>query len=163
MAYLLDANVFITAKGLHYGMDFCPGFWQWLIKASKAGTIASISQVRDELQDDDLNDWLPKLGNDFFREADLMVLNAMTNVSAWATAQRNYTTAAKSTFLGVADYHLVAHALAGEHVIVTHEAAGNTPAIIKIPNVCIAMKVKYLRTHEMLRRERVRLVLRNPR
>jgi len=24
MAYLLDANVFIQAKNLHYGMDFCP-------------------------------------------------------------------------------------------------------------------------------------------
>jgi len=24
MAYLLDANVFIAAKNLHYGLDFCP-------------------------------------------------------------------------------------------------------------------------------------------
>jgi hypothetical protein len=27
MAYLLDANVFIQAKNLHYGLDFCPAFW----------------------------------------------------------------------------------------------------------------------------------------
>ena len=27
MAYLLDANVFISAKNLHYGLDFCPAFW----------------------------------------------------------------------------------------------------------------------------------------
>ena len=26
MAYLLDANVFIQAKNLHYGLDFCPAF-----------------------------------------------------------------------------------------------------------------------------------------
>ena len=31
MAYLLDANVFIAAKNLHYGLDFCPAFWDWLI------------------------------------------------------------------------------------------------------------------------------------
>ena len=31
MAYLLDANVFIQAKNLHYGLDFCPAFWEWLI------------------------------------------------------------------------------------------------------------------------------------
>lgn len=31
MPYLLDANVFIQAKRLHYGMDFCPAFWDWLI------------------------------------------------------------------------------------------------------------------------------------
>nr|WP_269633613.1 DUF4411 family protein [Pelomonas sp. BJYL3] len=30
MAYLLDANVFIQAKNLQYGFDFCPGFWDWL-------------------------------------------------------------------------------------------------------------------------------------
>ena len=27
MAYFLDANVFIAAKNLHYGLDFCPAFW----------------------------------------------------------------------------------------------------------------------------------------
>ena len=26
--YLLDANVFIQAKNLHYGFDFCPAFWE---------------------------------------------------------------------------------------------------------------------------------------
>ena len=25
--YLLDANVLIQAKNLHYGFDFCPAFW----------------------------------------------------------------------------------------------------------------------------------------
>lgn len=34
MTYLLDANVFIQAKNLHYGPDFCPAFWQWLIANS---------------------------------------------------------------------------------------------------------------------------------
>ena len=27
--YLLDANVFIQAKNLHYGFDFCPAFWDF--------------------------------------------------------------------------------------------------------------------------------------
>ena len=26
MAYLLDSNVFISAKNLRYGFDFCPAF-----------------------------------------------------------------------------------------------------------------------------------------
>jgi len=30
MACLLDANVFMQAKNLHYGLDFCPAFWDWL-------------------------------------------------------------------------------------------------------------------------------------
>jgi hypothetical protein len=27
----VHANVFIQAKNLHYGLDFCPAFWDWLI------------------------------------------------------------------------------------------------------------------------------------
>jgi hypothetical protein len=37
--YLLDANVFIQAKNLHYGFDFCPAFWQWLIERHAAGIV----------------------------------------------------------------------------------------------------------------------------
>lgn len=36
--YLLDANVFIQAKNLHYGFDFCPAFWDWIDEAHAAGT-----------------------------------------------------------------------------------------------------------------------------
>lgn len=158
MAYLLDTNIFVSAKGMHYGMDFCPGFWQWLIRGSRAGTIASIAQVQDELQDDELNEWLPKLGKQFFREPDLGVLRCMAEISEWVNKQ-SVAPAAKATFFGAADYHLIAHALAGDHIVVTHEQIEHSPLRIKIPNVCIAFKVKYLRTHEMLRREKVRLVL----
>jgi hypothetical protein len=42
MAYLLDANVFISAKNLHYGLDFCPAFWQWLDDRNLAGTVFSV-------------------------------------------------------------------------------------------------------------------------
>jgi hypothetical protein len=40
MAYLLDADVFIRAKNLHYGLDFCPAFWDWLMSEVR------ISQAR---------------------------------------------------------------------------------------------------------------------
>jgi hypothetical protein len=30
MAYLLDANVFIQTKNLHYGFDFCPAFFTFM-------------------------------------------------------------------------------------------------------------------------------------
>ncbi|RMF56764.1 MAG: DUF4411 family protein [Calditrichaeota bacterium] len=42
MSYLLDANVFIQAKNLHYGFDFCPAF-QWLIK-NASGTVFNIEE-----------------------------------------------------------------------------------------------------------------------
>ena len=39
MAYLLDANIFIQAKNLHYGFDFCPAFWEWLVAANAEGRV----------------------------------------------------------------------------------------------------------------------------
>ena len=49
MAYLLDANVFIQAKSLYYGLDFCPAFWDWLIEANADNTVFSIEKVGDEV------------------------------------------------------------------------------------------------------------------
>ncbi len=48
MAYLLDANVFIQAKNLHYGLDFCPAFWAWLVINNQAEMVFSIEMLRRE-------------------------------------------------------------------------------------------------------------------
>jgi len=79
-------------------------------------------------------------------------------VSAWATAQR-YEPSAISTFLAVADYYLVAHALAGGHTVVTHEVPSASTKKIKIPDACIGLHIKCLTPYEMLRIERARFVL----
>lgn len=59
MPYLLDSNVFIQANRLHYGMDFCPAFWDWLDEQSREGVVFSIEKVAEELQagDDELSEW----------------------------------------------------------------------------------------------------------
>ena len=64
--YLVDANVFIQAKNLHYGFDFCPAFWDWLVVQNEAGKIASIEKVSDELRagEDALATWAAERGND---------------------------------------------------------------------------------------------------
>ena len=41
MAYLLDADVFIRAKNVHYGFDFCPAFWEWLVADGADGRAVS--------------------------------------------------------------------------------------------------------------------------
>ena len=48
--YLLDANVFIQAKNLHYGFDFCPAFWDWLVDRNQDGSVASVEKVADVLR-----------------------------------------------------------------------------------------------------------------
>lgn len=59
MTCLLDANVFLQAKNLHYAMDFCPAFWEWLAKANEGGKVFSIDKVLNELEagDDALAVW----------------------------------------------------------------------------------------------------------
>jgi len=49
MAYLLDTNVFIEAKRRHYGLDFCPAFWDWLVRQNVAGMVFSSQRVETEL------------------------------------------------------------------------------------------------------------------
>ena len=56
-SYLLDSNVFIQGKNLHYGFDFCPAFWQWLVDSNARQQVFSIDKVADELTsgDDELS------------------------------------------------------------------------------------------------------------
>lgn len=158
--YLLDANIFIQAKNLHYGFDFCPAFWDWLITQNAAGIVGSIEKVGDELvgAGHDLADWAGARGRDFFLAADDAVVPALGEVSAWATSQ-TYEAAAIATFLQVADYWLVAHAKAHRAIIVTHEVPSDSVRKIKIPNACIGLTIGCITPYEMLRRERARFVL----
>lgn len=160
MAYLLDANVFIQAKNLHYGLDFCPAFWEWLIQSNATAKVFSIEKVGDEIQAgaDTLADWARDRGTTFFVPPDGPVLPALATVASWATAQ-SYEPAAVNTFLQVADYYLVSHALAHGHTVVTHEVPSPSTKKIKIPNVCIGLGVKCMTPYEMLRVERARFVL----
>lgn len=68
MAYLLDANVFMSAKQLHYGFDFCPAFWDWLVAKNSSGQVFSIEKVNDEIKAgaDELSDWAAARGPNFF-------------------------------------------------------------------------------------------------
>lgn len=160
MAYLLDANVFMQAKNLHYGLDFCPAFWDWLIASNEAKRVFSIEKVGDEIDAgaDELAEWADQRGPGFFLKPDTAMLPVLGSISTWATSQ-GYDPAAVNTFLQVADYYLVAHALAHGHTVVTHEVAANSTKKIKIPNACIGLGVKCVTPFEMLRHERARFVL----
>ena len=160
MAYLLDADVFIRAKNLHYGFDFCPAFWDWLVEANERGRVFSIEKVGDELDAgaDELADWASERDDGFFLPPNPEVLVALGKVGDWVTRQ-GYEPTAIDTFLQVADFYLVAQALAGVHAVVTHEIPSPSKKRIKIPNVFIGLGVKCLTPFDMLRRERARFIL----
>jgi hypothetical protein len=86
------------------------------------------------------------------------VFPALAGVSAWAT-NGNYEPAAVNTFLQVADYYLLAQALAGGYTVVTHEVPAASTRKIKIPDACIGLGIKCVTPFEMLRKERARFVL----
>ena len=158
--YLLDANVFSQAKNLHYGFDFCPAFWQWLDEQNHAGKVASIEKVADELHagQDELAQWAKDRGDGFFLRPDEAVGADLRNVSDWASGQ-SYQPAAVATFLQGADYWLIAHALAHNCAVVTHEVPADTIRKIKIPNACIGLGLRCVNPYAMLRREGARFVL----
>ena len=161
MSYLLDANVFIEAKNRHYGFDFCPAFWDWLIDRNGAGIVFSVAEVGDELTrgKDELADWATVRGSDFFLDPpDPGMTPALASVSAWVV-NKGYVTAAVNAFLGDPDYYLISHALAENLVVVTHEVASTSLKKIKIPDVCKGVGVEPISPFDMLRREGARFRL----
>lgn len=159
MAYLLDANVFIQAKNLHYGFDFCPAFWDWLDQAHAAGRVFSIERVGDELiaGADQLATWA-QTRSSFFLQPDAALVASLQATSTWASTS-TYEPAAVNTFLQVADSYLVAHAHAHTHTVVTHEIVSPSTKRIKIPNACLGLGVRCINPYEMLRVEHARFVL----
>jgi len=163
MAYLLDADVFIRAKNLHYGMDFCPAFWDRLdrlVQAHACSCVFSVEKVGDEIRagNDELAQWAETRGQVFFLRPNATVLSALGHVSEWATGQ-SYEPAAVNMFFQLADYYLVAQALSGNHTVVTHEVPSASKRKIKIPDACIGLGIKCMSPYEMLRMERARFVL----
>jgi hypothetical protein len=159
MTYLLDSNIFIQAKNFHYGMDFCPAFWDWLIEKNKAGIVFSIDKVADEIfaGNDELTVWA-KNNKNLFRKTDAQVTANLSVVSNWATNQ-NYEQGAINIFLQAADYFLVAHAMTENHILVTHEVHSDSVKKIKIPDVCTGLRLSFTTPYDMLRREKARFIL----
>lgn len=163
MAYLLDANIFIAAKNHHYGFDFCPAFWDWLVVANESGRVFSIESVADEVlwSGDLLSDWARERGGSFFLTPGPSVIPSMSVVTSWAKAEK-YTAKAVKRFLRVADFDLVAQAHAEGHSVVTHEVASDSIFKIKVPDACKGLGIKCMTPFEMLRCERARFVLGAP-
>ena len=120
--YLLNANFLIQAKNLHYGFDFYPAFWDWLVVWSEASEVAGIEKGGDELcvRQDALADRVAERPEDFFLRPDGTVIPAPGTVSTWASGS-GYQSAAVVAFLQVVDYWLVTYALIHDCTVVTHE------------------------------------------
>lgn len=160
MAYLLDSNIFIQAKNEYYGFDLCPGFWNWLEQQNQVGKVFSIDRVQVELStfSDELAEWVRGRGTKLFLALDQPAIQAMASVSTWVQ-HAPHRDSAKRDFLSGADPFLIAYAVAHQHTVVSHEIDGPSLRKVKIPAVCRALNVPYIRTFDMLRQEKVAFVL----
>ncbi len=156
--YVLDSDVFITAKNLYYSFDICPGFWQCLIHHHVQGRVFSIRQVRGELllgsPTDDLVTWVRRdVPEAFFLDADTEAVgDAFTDVMLWVQRHTGYFDAAKAKFATGADGWLVAHAkVIGATVVTNEQPAPDAKREIKLPDVCDQFGVQRASIFSVLR------------
>ncbi|PID90787.1 MAG: hypothetical protein CSA97_01070 [Bacteroidetes bacterium] len=167
MKYLLDTNIFITSKRVHYPMEVFPSYWKELEHLAKQGDIISIDVVKRELlyyegEDPFLNDLVTKaLPSDFFKDTKTpSILRTIQELISWAlnikdsSGKQFYRTTAIDTFQKDtnADIWLIAYAKDQGHTLVTYEASSpNSRTNIKIPDVCEAYRVPCTTPVEMLK------------
>ena len=125
--YLVDSDVFITAKNLYYAFDICPGFWKSVVHHHRAGRVFSIDRVRSELlaghKTEDLVRWVRNdIPSSFFIPVDTdAVVRAYTDIMMWVQRHPRYFDIAKAKFATAADGWLVAYARVHGSTVVTNE------------------------------------------
>lgn len=156
MTYLIDANVLIEAKNKYYHMDFCPGFWDWIVHRAADGRIASIRSVYDELiiGNDELKDWAVHNSHIFLPASDTLTQRNLAEVVAYIARQQvevPMSVGAMDEFLRGADSWLIAKALSIRGIVVTHERLDvNCKRKFLIPNICTHFNIQYMNTFDML-------------
>ena len=157
--YLLDTNVFISAYRFHYGFDFHPGFWEWLIHANRAGRVFSIDKVYEEIcqSEDPLSRWAHAHKDEFFLGHPASLDYYLDSIVDYLRRE-NYKSLAIDQFSGSADSYLIAYALSNGSRIVTHEVLKSRRGRIKIPAVCKKLRVECITPFDMLRQERARFI-----
>jgi len=157
MIYLLDANTLIEAKNRHYGMDFCPAFWDFIEKEATNTTLASIDMVYDELKEygDDLSQWAKDRKDLIYNisSANLDIQKKFMDVADFVNNHLGYSQSEKDRFLSGADPWLIASASVMECIIVTHEViVPPNSKKVKIPNIAQNFEVSWVSPFEMIRK-----------
>ncbi len=156
--YLVDSDVFITAKNLYYAFDLCPGFWKSLLHYHGEGRVFSVDRVRNELlvgrSDEDLFQWVKNdVPEEFFLPVDTdEVARVYTEIMMWVQRHPNYFDHAKAKFATGADGWLVACAqVRGATVVTNEQPAPASRKDVKLPDVCDEFEVPRQNTFAMLR------------
>jgi Domain of unknown function (DUF4411) len=165
-AFVLDSNVFITAKNAYYAFEICPGFWKGILRAHSRGQVGSIDHIRIELlrgrKEEDLVQWVTKeVPADFFCDSTAGdVTSAYQKIMLWVQRNPQYFDQAKAQFATEADGWLAAYSMVNGTVVVTDEQPHpESKSHVFLPDVCRQFQVPYKGTFVMLRELSVRLDL----
>ncbi|PYE29954.1 uncharacterized protein DUF4411 [Idiomarina fontislapidosi] len=159
--YLLDANTYIQAKNLYYGMDICPAYWDFLDATFLNGDVCSINQVYRELTDgnDELKDWVKERKEHFINNDDDATQTLYTHIAQHLFAN-DYNANSRDNFLEKADAWIIAKAAAiGATVVSLESLAPQQSKRVKVPNVCNDFGVDCINTFEFLRRVNAKFVV----
>jgi hypothetical protein len=155
--YLLDANTLIEAKNRHYGMDFCPAYWDFIELEANNTTLASIDMVYDELKEygDDLSQWVKDRKDLIYNisSENPDIQKKFAKIADFVSNHPVYSQSEKDRFLSGADPWLIAAASVMEYVIVTHEViVPPNSKKVKIPNIAQNFEVTWISPFEMIRK-----------
>ena len=163
--FLLDSDVLITAKNSYYAFDFCPGFWEAVLKGCSDQRVGSIDKVRNELlngtPEDPLVQWVEEtVPKEFFYPSTKPeVVRVFESIMRWVQQHPQYSVPAKAKFASGADGWLVAYAHIHENKLVTLEQpAPDSKNSIKIPDVCNQFGVQTRTPFSMLRSLKVKMI-----
>lgn len=147
--FIVDSDVFITAKNRYYAFDICPGFWDSVIHFHSKARLFSIDRVRNELlmghEDEDLVRWvIDDVPLGFFLPVDTQwVIDAYNEIMDWVQNHPRFMDAAKAKFATSADGWLVAYARVHGVVVITNEqSAPESRRDVKLPDVCDQFEVQ---------------------
>lgn len=157
--FILDADVFIQAKNLHYRFDFCTGFWDWITQAHNGDIVFSIQKVRSQLISSNKTDkaklWAESTKTGFFLDDqnDPQVMEEYAKLITAVTAKTQYNLSAINWFLDSknADAFLIAAAKRHGFMLITHEvSAPDSKSDIKIPDAAKLVGVKTMHIFDCL-------------
>lgn len=164
--FLLDSDVFISAKNAYYAFDICPGFWRSVLRAHGLGRAASLDRIRNELlagrKDEDLVLWVKnEVPPAFFLDSNAEeVSSTFAEVMLWVQRNPQYYDRAKAKFATEADGWLVAYSKVHGTVVVTNEQPRpDSRSRVLLPDVCRQFDVLHKDTFVMLKELEVQLDL----
>lgn len=149
MIYFVDTNCFRILEG-YYPSRF-PSFWSRFNEAAEDGQIASVEEVRKELElgntAQHIEDWIQS-HKEFFRMPDENVLEVLPLIFSKRHFQSLVGPRQILAGQPVADPFLIAAAKAANGCVVTEER--HKPNSAKIPTVCDYFQVKCTNLEGML-------------